>query len=159
LLSLLKTVNEMEKLEGMHRAALDSYNQVLRAVAEYPVEADPSEAELYQRRIEALRKRPAGVSDAHDYQIIHSSFRGEVRLYRDTVNEWLTSMRSQLKAAAEAMQTLSIRVAENRNGHEERLRTDFGKADRRGARRFRADTDYGNAGGSDHRQELRIVAG
>ena len=57
-----------------------------------------------------------------DFQTIHASFRGEVREYRDKANEWISSMRGELKSAAEAMHILSLRVAENGDGHEARLK-------------------------------------
>lgn len=125
MLSIVKSVNEIERLEGMNRAAMFSYGEALRAAGEYPIEAVPSETELYRAHIEGLRGRLAGVSEPDGFEIIHTSFRGELRLHRDKVNEWLTSMREELKAAAEAMQTLSIRVAENGSGHEERLKSDL----------------------------------
>ena len=127
LLSILKTVNEMEKLEAMHRSALNSYGEVLRAAAEYPVEIEPSDAQIFRRHLQTLRKMLESAARKEDFQIIHASFRGEVRDYRDKANEWITSMRGELKAAAEAMQTLSVRVAENGNGHESRLKGDLEK--------------------------------
>ena len=125
MLSIVKSVNEIERLEGMNRAALVSYAEALRAAGEYPVEVVPSETELYRAHIEGLRQRLVSVSEPDGFEIIHTSFRGELRLYRDKSNEWLTSVREELKAAAEAMQTLSIRVAENDSGHEERLKSDL----------------------------------
>lgn len=125
MLSILKTVNEMEKLEAANGAALDSYGEILRAAAEYPVEIDPSDAQLFRRHVQALRKMLENVMEPEDFHTIHSSFRGEVRDYRDKANEWIMSMRSELKAAAEAMQTLSLRVAENGDGHEVRLKADL----------------------------------
>jgi hypothetical protein len=121
LVSIIKTVNEIEKLEAINRAALFSYDEVLRAAGEYPVEVVASETELHRAHVERLRKMLGTVSEPDGFEIIHTSLRGELRLYRDKANEWLISMREELKAAAEAMQTLSIRVAENGSGHEEQF--------------------------------------
>ena len=127
MLSIIKTINEMDELEGVHRAALDSYGEVLRAAAEYPVEVQPSEAQIFRRHMLALRKMLENVMQAGDFQTIHASFRGELRDYRDKANEWIAAMRAELTAAAEAMQTLSVRVAENGDDHEARLQADLKK--------------------------------
>ncbi|HEY7336824.1 MAG TPA: diguanylate cyclase [Bryobacteraceae bacterium] len=127
MLSIVKTVNQLEKLEAMHRAALDSYSEVLRAAAEYPVEVDAVEAHMYQQHVQALRKMLENVLQTEDFQTIHTSFRGELRGYRDKINDWLARTRGELKAAAEAMQTLSDRVMANGSGHEARLKEDLDK--------------------------------
>ncbi|HYK62870.1 MAG TPA: hypothetical protein VEV85_25760 [Bryobacteraceae bacterium] len=113
MLSIVKAVNQLDKLEAMHRAALDSYSEVLRATAEYPVQVDAMEAHIYQQHIQALRQMLENVLRSEDFQTIHTSFRGELRDYRDKVNDWLDRTRGELKAAAEAMHTLSDRVAAN----------------------------------------------
>jgi GGDEF domain-containing protein len=125
LLSIIKTANEIEKLAGLNQAALGSYDEILRAAAEYPVEIDSSEAQTYRRHVQGLRKLLENTLAAEDFKTIHASFRGEIREYRDKANEWISSMRRELGAAAEAMQTLSIRVAENGDGHESRLKNDL----------------------------------
>jgi len=127
LLSIVKAVNQLDKLEAMHRAALDSYSEVLRATAEYPVQVDAVEAHMYQQHIQALRQMLENVLRSEDFQTIHASFRGELRDYRDKVNDWLDRTRGELKAAAEAMHTLSDRVAANGNSHETRLKEELEK--------------------------------
>jgi hypothetical protein len=127
LLSIVKTVNRLDELEAMHRAALDSYSEVLRATAEYPVQVDAMEADMYQQHIQALRQMLENVLRSEDFQTIHTSFRGELRDYRGKVNDWLDRTRGELKAAAEAMQTLSDRVTTNGNGHETQLKENLEK--------------------------------
>lgn len=96
-------------------------------MAEYPVEFNSSDAATFQRHIEALRARLADACESGDCHVIHSSFRGEMRDFRDKANDWLANIRSELKSAADAMQALTVKVAENGNGHEERLKTDLHK--------------------------------
>src|SRR5215469_7068055 len=127
LLSIVKAVNQLDKLEAMHRAALDSYSEVLRATAEYPVQVDAMEAHMYQQHIQALRQMLENVLRSEDFQTIPTSFLGELRDYRDKVNDWLDRTRGELKAAAEAMHTLSDRVAANGNSHETRLKEELEK--------------------------------
>jgi GGDEF domain-containing protein len=126
-LSIAKTVHQLDKLEGMHRAAMESYGEVLRAAAEYPVEMDAMEAQMYRQHIQRLRQMLENVLGVEDFQTIHTSFRGELRDYRDKVNEWLDRMRTELKAALEAMQTLSGRVSASGGDHEAHLREDLNK--------------------------------
>jgi GGDEF domain-containing protein len=126
-LSIAKTVHQLDKLEGMHRAAMESYGQVLRAAAEYPVEVNAMEAQMYRQHIERLREMLENVLGVEDFQIIHASFRGELRDYRDKVNEWLDRTRSEFKATLEAMQTLSGRVGASGGDHETHLREDLNK--------------------------------
>jgi GGDEF domain-containing protein len=125
--SITKTAHQLDKLEGMHRAAMESYGEVLRAAAQYAVEVDAMEAQTYRQHIEALRLMLENVVGVEDFQTIHASFRGELRDYRDKVNEWLDRTRSELKAALEAMQTLSARVSASGGDHETHLREDLNK--------------------------------
>ncbi|MBV8846745.1 MAG: GGDEF domain-containing protein [Bryobacterales bacterium] len=115
----------MEKLQALNRAALTSYDEILRAAAEYPIEIEASDAQIYQRHVHGLRKLLDNLMTPEEFHTIHASFRGEVRDYRDKANEWLAGMRNELKSAAEAMQTLSIRVAENGNGHETHMKSNL----------------------------------
>ncbi|HEY6341020.1 MAG TPA: hypothetical protein VIY49_05975 [Bryobacteraceae bacterium] len=127
MLSIAKTVHQLDKLEGMHRAAMESYGEVLRAAAEYPVEVDAMEAQMYRQHIERLRQMLENVLGVEDFQTIHASFRGELRDYRDKVNEWFDRTRSELKAALEAVQTLSGRVSASGGDHEAHLCEDLNK--------------------------------
>jgi GGDEF domain-containing protein len=126
-LSIIKTGHKLDKLEGTHRAAIESYGEVLRAAAAYPVEVDAMEAQAYRQHIETLRQMLENAVGVEDFQTIHASFRGEVRDYRDKVNEWLDRTRSELKAALEALQTLSSRVSASGGDHEAHLREDLNK--------------------------------
>jgi GGDEF domain-containing protein len=125
--SIAKTVHQLDKLEIVHRAAIESYGEVLRAAAQYAVEVDTMEAQMFRQHIDVLRQRLENAQGVEDFQTIHASFRGELRDYRDKVDEWLGRTRGELKAALEAMQTLSGRVSASGGDHETQLREDLNK--------------------------------
>lgn len=48
--------------------ALDSYREIPCAAGDYPVEIDPSDAELFRRHIRALRKMLKNAVEKDDFQ-------------------------------------------------------------------------------------------
>jgi GGDEF domain-containing protein len=123
--SIANSLSQLEKLEEVQRALLASYDEILRAAAEYPVEVDAVQASLHRQHLEALRTTLGRVSGPADLAAIHSSFRGELREYQEQANAWLARMRVELRAAAEAIDALSERVVANGNEAGAQLKGDL----------------------------------
>jgi GGDEF domain-containing protein len=125
LISIRKSVDELERLQRLQQATAANYAMALRAAAEYAVELEPSQAGQFRQHLNALQVALQKASREEDYQVVQSSFRGELRAYRDQSQDWLARVRGELQAAAEAMQTLANGLSANGVDHEKQLKKDL----------------------------------
>lgn len=127
MISIRKTVDELERLEERQRVTASCYGMAIRSAAEYAVELDPAEAESFRKHLTFLQESLETVTENQDFEAIQSSFRGELRDYRDKAVERLHRMRTDLESAAAAMQTLADNVSANGCDQEKELSVDLQK--------------------------------
>jgi GGDEF domain-containing protein len=124
-ISIRKSLSELDRVEQLYRIAARSYDLAIRSTAEYVVELDKGQADEFRNHLNSLRLSLEQAGHPDDFQAIQSSFRGELRDYRDNAQEWLLRMKDDLKSATEAMQVLANNVTSNANDYETKLRADL----------------------------------
>ncbi len=122
MISIRKETSELDRMQNLLTAVMASYAQGLRAVAQYAVEIDRSDAETFRKHIEALQAKAEASAHAEDMQAVQASVRGELREYRDKAAEKLLKLRGEINSAVEAMQTFADSVATAGADHEEQLK-------------------------------------
>lgn len=125
MISIRKSVDDLERVERLQQVTAAHYAMAVRSAAEYAVELDPSDADEFRRHLNALHISLESASTEADLDAVQSSFRGELRAYRDRADEWLAKVRGELRTAAEAMQTLARDLSTSGSGHEKRMRKDL----------------------------------
>jgi GGDEF domain-containing protein len=125
LISIRKSVNDLERIAELQKATASCYDLALRASAEYVVELEPSDAAEFRKHLFALQDSLEKASCPEDFKAVQSSFRGELRDYRDKSLDAIEKTRSDLKAAAEAMRVLANTVAANGTDHAKVLTADL----------------------------------
>jgi GGDEF domain-containing protein len=121
LISIRKTSEEPDRLDEMMKAATASYAHAVKSAAQYTVELDPSEANLFREHLDRIRADAERAAYPADWQAVQSSFRGELRDHRDRSLARLAKLRDEMKAAADVMQTFADNVAESGADHHENL--------------------------------------
>jgi GGDEF domain-containing protein len=125
LISIRKSVSELEKCSQMQAAAASGYALAICAVGEYAVELDPAQTSQFRQNLGALRKAVEAASEPEDLEATQASLRSELRDYRDKAQACLVRMRSEIHAAAEAMQALTEGVSTNGTDHRQPLETNL----------------------------------
>jgi GGDEF domain-containing protein len=80
---------------------------------------------LFREHLRLLVTQVEKASSVDDYATVRSSFRGEVRDYRDRAFAELTRLRNELKGAAAAMQTFAEGLTKSADEHETHIKQEF----------------------------------
>jgi len=112
LISLRKTVTEMDRLEELHRAAINCYSQALRSSEQHVVELDASQAAHFRSQLQALREKLQADADARQLDSVQSSFDAELKEYGDKTRGQIQRLRKDVQAAAAAVEAFAGSVNE-----------------------------------------------
>jgi GGDEF domain-containing protein len=121
LISLWKTATDMNRLDELQRLTAEHYALAINAAAQYAVEIERSQAEEFRVHLQALAKALRVAATTDDLKTVESSFRGELRDYRDKSQAQLVKLRQEVTAAAAAVHSLAENVASNGSDHEKEL--------------------------------------
>ena len=120
-------MTELERQERLQRVTAGCYALALRSASDYAVELDRSDVESFRGHLKTLRESLSTATEPEEFESIQSSFRGELRDYRDRTQERIEKMRADVQAAAEAMQSVANEVTSRGDDHEAELRADLQK--------------------------------
>jgi GGDEF domain-containing protein len=113
LISLRKTVTELDRLEELHRAAVNCYSEALRSSERHVVELEASEAAHFRSQLQALRDQLRPDVDARQLESVQSSFEKEVKDYWEKTRAQIQRLRKDVEAASAAMETFAGSVSES----------------------------------------------
>jgi GGDEF domain-containing protein len=131
LISIRKSCDELDNLEELKKCVAQKnelamrYAFAIQSVAEYAVEIDATPGNEFRANLRRLASAVECATSSSEYEIVQSSFRGELRKFRDDSAQRLDRMRSEMSAAATAMQALAEGVTENGAGLESRIRQEL----------------------------------
>jgi len=118
----LSRLDELEKREALSKAIRDSYALAIYSTAHYAVEVDPSLAVELRANLKVIEDQSRAALSVEQVRSVQSSFRGELREYRDKSNVQLLKMRKEVEAATAAMTVFAETVASNGEDHEQQVR-------------------------------------
>jgi GGDEF domain-containing protein len=122
LISINKSPGEMERLEELQQAAAACYALAVRSTAQYAIEIEPGQAEGFRRHLEALQERLEAAATVEEVQAVQSSFRGELRDYRDKAKNQIARLRKEVEVAGAWVENLASSVAANGADHEHQVK-------------------------------------
>ena len=127
MISIRKTVTDLERQEELDRreelynTVVDCYASAMEAANRYVVDVDPSFTTEFQKHLAALEQKVREARSTEKFRIVQSSFRGELRDYRDKTAECLKKLRQDLKSASAAMATFAESVATTGANHRDEV--------------------------------------
>jgi len=113
LISLRKTVTELDRLEELHRAAINCYSQALRSSEQHVVELDASQAAHFRSQLQALRQKLQADTNARELESVQSSFDAELKDYVQKTCGQVQRLRKDVQAAAAAVEAFAGSVNES----------------------------------------------
>ncbi len=113
MISLRKTVTELDRLEELHRAAVHCYSEALRSSSQHVVELEASEAAQFRSQLQALRDQLQADADARQLESVQSNFEAELKGYGEKTRAQVQRLRKDVQAAADAMATFAGTVNES----------------------------------------------
>jgi GGDEF domain-containing protein len=125
LISLRKSVNDLDRLGELQRAAVQSYTSAITATAEYAIEVDWSKAALFRTHLQALEQQLLHVTGAAQLQAVQSQFEAELRGYRDAAHDQIARLRRDIEAASAAVEVFAGSVTASGSDHDVELKREL----------------------------------
>jgi GGDEF domain-containing protein len=129
LISIRKSVNELDRLDELERreslssAILECYVLAIDSAAHYAVEVDPLLAGEFRQHLKVIQEQSRTAGSVDQLRDAQSSFRGELREYRDRSALQLKKMRQEVENATAAMVVFAETLAFNGENHEQDVRS------------------------------------
>ena len=111
MISLRKTVSELDQLEEFKRAALECYSLSIGAVQEHAVQVDAAQAAEFRERLQALQAQIKPDTAAGQLKDIQSSLSSELREYAESANQHIQRLRNDVRAASQAVEVFADNFA------------------------------------------------
>jgi GGDEF domain-containing protein len=127
LISTGAAATELTRMENLLQTITAGYRNAVRSSAQCAIEMDSLDAQLFRQHIEALEEQLATAAAPEHWEALEASFRSELRAYRDKASGRLGQMRTEIKAAADAMLIFADSVASNGLDHEQQLQEELGQ--------------------------------
>jgi GGDEF domain-containing protein len=127
LISIRKAATELDRLEKLLQTVTAGYGSAVRSAAQYAIEVDPFDAQLFRQHVGTLGDQLVTAATPQHWEALETSFRSELRVYRDQATERLGRMRADLKAAADAMLIFADSVASSGLDHEGQIQKELGQ--------------------------------
>lgn len=110
-LSFRKSFDQLDQAAESRAALQRSLVQCIRSSGQYVVELKATDAQVFREHLEKIAAEADRVYDAAGAEEIHSSFRGELRSYRDLTQKEVERLRTDLASVIESMQTFMTGVS------------------------------------------------
>jgi len=117
----LSRLEELEKREALSSAIRDCYALAIHSTAHYAVEVDAALAVELRANLLKIEDQSRAAVSAAQLRSAQSSFRGELREYRDKSNAQLQKMRKEVENATAAMTIFAETVSSNGENHEQEV--------------------------------------
>src|SRR5277367_2126577 len=113
MISLRKTATELERLEELHRTAVDCYSQALRSTEQNAIELDTTQAAHFRSQLQALRDQLRTDAGPRDLEAVQTSFDTELKDYKEKIAEQVKRLRREVQAAAAAVESFAGSINES----------------------------------------------
>ncbi len=113
MISLRKTATELERLEELHRAAVNCYAQALRSTEQNAIELDSAQAAHFRTQLQALRDQLRADATSRELDAVQTSFDTELKQYHDQAGEQVKRLRREVQAAAAAVESFTVSINES----------------------------------------------
>ena len=113
MISLRKTVTELDRLEEFQRTAVNCYSQALRSSGQHAVELDPVQVAHFRAQLQALRDKLQADAGARQLESVQSGFEAELKDYWDKTRTQVQRLRKDMQAASAAVEAFAGSVNES----------------------------------------------
>ena len=113
MISLRKTATELERLEELHRTAIQCYSLALRSTGQNAIELDNAQTVHFREQLQALRDQLRLDTAANELEAVQASFDTELKEYSDKTRQQIQKLRQDVQAAAAAVETFAGSIHES----------------------------------------------
>jgi GGDEF domain-containing protein len=113
LISLRKTVTELDRLEEFQRTAVNCYSQALRSSGQHAIELDAAQIAHFRAQLQALRGKLEADAGARELESVQAAFETELKDYFEKTRTQVQRLRKDVQAAAAAVEAFAGSVNES----------------------------------------------
>jgi GGDEF domain-containing protein len=106
-ISLRKSINELDQLKESKRAAVDCYGLAIGAAAEHAVEVDTAQAAQFRSTMQSLREQVKPDITAEQLRNVNAALNAELETYAEKVHHRLQRLRDDVRAASQAVEVFA----------------------------------------------------
>jgi GGDEF domain-containing protein len=125
MISLRKTATELERLEELHRTAVNCYSQALRSTEQNAIELDTAQAAHFRTQLQALRDQLRADAGPREMESVQTSFETELKDYREKAGSQIQKLRREVQAAAAAVESFAGSINESEDNLETGLKREL----------------------------------
>lgn len=107
MISLRKSINELDRLDESNRAAVDCYGLAIEAVEKHAVDIDATQVEVFQSNLQALREKVKPDITAETLRAVQESFGAELKAYSEKAQQAIQRLRNDFRAASQAVESFA----------------------------------------------------
>ncbi len=122
MISLRKSISELQHFEELSTAALVSYRGVITAIRDYVVQFDAGEAETYRSHLNVVLQEVERVGSPDVLQRTQRAACDELRDYQRKADRHFKALREELATASEALVEILQSMSSKESHPEEKLR-------------------------------------
>jgi GGDEF domain-containing protein len=113
MISLRKSVTELERLEELHRAAVKCYSEALHSTGQNAIELDTAQAAHFRSQLEALRDQLRADAPRGELEAVQNSFDAQLKDYHDKTRDQVQRLRQEVLAASAAVESFAGSINES----------------------------------------------
>lgn len=121
MISLRKSVNELERLEELHRTAVKCYSEALHSTGRNAIELDSAQTAHFRAQLQALRDQLRADATRRELEAVQISFDTELKDYHDKTRDQIQHLRQEVQAAAAAVESFAGSISESEGNLEARI--------------------------------------
>lgn len=121
MISLRKSIDRLEALQGLFEAAASAFTQALDAAGDHVVEVNKRDAEEFRESVQALATRLARAEGPEQFRAARTEFTERLKQYREKAHRDLQQLHEEMDAAVRAVETFAAGVASGGADHEKLL--------------------------------------
>jgi GGDEF domain-containing protein len=122
MISIRKTISDLDEYRQQRDLAFDCYLAAIRNTAQYAVELEDGITAPHRKYLTLLAEEVAAATSA-SLDESRGTFRGLLRDYRDKASHYLADLREQIASTARALQQIVDSLAQSDGDHEIRMRS------------------------------------
>jgi gas vesicle protein len=107
LISLRKSINELDRSNDCKRAAIECFGLAIGAVAEHAVEVDASQVAQFRSKIQPIREQVKPDMTTDQLSGAQAALSEELKSYKDKAQERLRRLRDDIQAASQAVEVFA----------------------------------------------------
>jgi GGDEF domain-containing protein len=125
MISLRKTATELERLEELHRTAVNCYSLALRSTEQNAIEVDTAQAAHFRAQLQALRNQLRSAAGSREMESVQTSFDHELKDYSDKTRQLVQQLRREVQAASAAVEVFAGSITESESNLESGLKREL----------------------------------